>query len=105
VAPQEILDAISGSVNAILDAVTDTIEETPPELVADLLRSGIVLAGGGALLPGLIDKLQDRTRMRVLVADDPLGCVVRGTGKVLGDLDRMRKAFAESQARRVPPRR
>jgi rod shape-determining protein MreB len=104
VAPEEIREAIGGSVNAILDAVTDTIEETPPELVADLLVRGIVLAGGGALLPGLVEQLQERTRMRVLVADDPLGCVVRGTGKVLGDLDRMRKAFAESQARRVPPR-
>src|SRR5215211_1884652 len=105
VAPEEILEAIGGSVNAILDAVTDTIEETPPELVADLMIRGIVLAGGGALLPGLVEQLQERTRMRVLVADDPLGCVVRGTGKILGDLDRMRKAFAESQARRVPPRR
>jgi rod shape-determining protein MreB len=105
VEPSEILEAIAGSVNAILDAVTDTIEETPPELVADLMIRGIVLAGGGALLPGLVEQLQERTRMRVLVADDPLGCVVRGTGKILGDLDRMRKAFAESQARRVPPRR
>jgi hypothetical protein len=43
--------------------------------------------------------------MRIMVADDPLGCVVRGTGKVLGDLDRMRKAFVESQTRRMPPRR
>ncbi|MGE3913886.1 MAG: rod shape-determining protein, partial [Chloroflexota bacterium] len=102
---EEIREAISGSVNAILDAVTDTIEETPPELVADLMVRGIVLAGGGALLPGLVEQLQERTRMRILIADDPLGCVVRGTGKVLGDLDRMRKAFAESQARRVPPRR
>ena len=105
VPPEEILEAIAGSVNAILDAVTDTIEETPPELVADLMVRGIVLAGGGALLPGLVEQLAERTRMRIIVADDPLGCVVRGTGKVLGDLDRMRRAFAESQARRMPPRR
>ena len=104
VATEEIREAISGPVNAILDAVTDTIEETPPELVADLMVHGIVLAGGGALLPGLVEQLGERTRMRILVADDPLGCVVRGTGKVLGDLDGMRKAFAESQTRRVPPR-
>jgi rod shape-determining protein MreB len=105
VSPQEILEAMSGTVNAILDAVTDTIEETPPELVADLMVRGIVLAGGGAMLPGLVEQLTERTRMQIMVADDPMGCVVRGTGKVLGDLDRMRKAFAESQARRVPPRR
>lgn len=105
ISPAEVREAISGSVNAILDAVTDTIEETPPELVADLMVRGVVLAGGGALLPGLVEQLQERTRMRIIVADDPLGCVVRGTGKVLGDLDRMRKAFAESQTRRQPPRR
>ncbi len=104
VPPEEVREAIAPSVNAILDAVTDTIEETPPELVADLMVRGIVLAGGGSLLPGLVEQLTERTRMRILVADDPLGCVVRGTGKVLGDLDRMRKAFAESQTRRMPPR-
>jgi rod shape-determining protein MreB len=105
VPPEEISEAMAGTINAILDAVTDTIEETPPELVADLMVRGIVLAGGGALVPGLVEQLTERTRMRITVADDPLGCVVRGTGKILGDLDRMRKAFTESQARRVPPRR
>jgi rod shape-determining protein MreB len=104
VSPEEIREAIAPSVNAILDAVTDTIEETPPELVADLMVRGVVLAGGGSLLPGLVEQLTERTRMRIIVADDPLGCVARGTGKVLGDLDRMRKAFAESQTRRLPPR-
>jgi rod shape-determining protein MreB len=104
VPPEEISEAMAGTINAILDAVTDTIEETPPELVADLMVRGIVLAGGGALVPGLVEQLTERTRMRITVADDPLGCVVRGTGKILGDLDRMRKAFTESQSRRVPPR-
>jgi rod shape-determining protein MreB len=100
----EVRGAIAGSVNTVLDAVTDTIEETPPELVADLMVRGITLAGGGALVPGIVEQLTERTRMRIMVADDPLGCVVRGTGKVLGNLDQMRRAFAESQTRRAPPR-
>ena len=83
---------MAGTVNAILDAVTDTIEETA-ELVADLMVR-VVLAGGGRAAGGAGGALAERTRMRIIVADDPLGCVVRGTGKVLGDLDRMRRAFA-----------
>jgi rod shape-determining protein MreB len=104
ISTDEIQEAIAGSVNTVLDAVTDTIEETPPELVADLMVRGITLAGGGALVPGIVEQLTERTRMRIGVADVPLGCVVRGTGKVLGNLDEMRKAFAESQTRRTPPR-
>src|SRR5437762_3063039 len=84
ISPDEVKSAIAGSVNTVLDAVTDTIEETPPELVADLMVRGITLAGGGALVPGIVEQLTERTRMRIVVADDPLGCVVRGTGKVLG---------------------
>jgi rod shape-determining protein MreB len=104
ISSDEVKGAIAGSVNTVLDAVTDTIEETPPELVADLMVRGITLAGGGSLVPGIVEQLTERTRMRIMVADDPLGCVVRGTGKVLGNLDQMRKAFAESQTRRAPPR-
>jgi len=88
---REITEAIRGSVEAIVEAVTDTIEETPPELVADLMARGITLAGGGALLPGLADLIAERTGMNVFLAEDPLGCVVRGTGKVLAELDELRK--------------
>ena len=77
----EVRDAISGSVAAIVEAVKTTIEETPPELLADLMAGGIALAGGGALLEGLDTRLSHETRMRVYVADDPLTCVVRGTGE------------------------
>ena len=87
----EVRDAISGSVAAIVDAVKTTIEETPPELVADLMIGGIALAGGGALLAGLDQRLSHETRMRVYVADDPLTCVVRGTGEALEEIDILRK--------------
>ena len=85
VSSDEIAHAISGSVNAIVDAVIDTIDDTPPELVADLMARGITLAGGGALMPHMDDLLHIRTRMPVHVAEDPLGCVVRGTGKALNN--------------------
>ncbi len=87
----EVRDAISGSVAAIVEAVKTTIEETPPELVADLMVGGIALAGGGALLAGLDQRLSHETRMRVYVADDPLTCVVRGTGEALEEIDILRK--------------
>ena len=67
----------------IIDAVKATLDETPPELVADLMEYGIVLAGGGALLHGLAQRLQDETRMHVYVADNPLTAVVMGTGMIL----------------------
>ena len=101
----EIRQAISGSVNAIIETVTDTIEATPPELVADLMVSGIILAGGGSQLPGLPELLAQRTHMRVVPAEDPLGCVVRGTGKVLNELDAMRKILVDTHDRRSPQRR
>jgi len=91
-----ICEAMSVSINAIIETVTDTIEDTPPELVADMMLCGITLAGGGSLLPGLPELLAARTKMSVNLAEDPLGCVVRGTGKVLNDLDVLRKVLVEA---------
>lgn len=74
----EVREAISGVLKQILDAVEDTIEEVPPELVADILERGIVLAGGGSLLSGLDQLMAEQTKMPVWVAEDPLTCVARG---------------------------
>ena len=82
----QIREAIEPSVQAIVDSVKDTIEETPPELVADIMDQGIYLAGGGALLRGLDTRIAEATQMAVHIADDPLTCVARGTGMVLEDL-------------------
>ncbi len=90
VSDEEIRGALKKSITTIVEAVKATIEETPPELVADILDRGIVLAGGGALLRGLDRLLADATETEVHVADDPLTCVVRGTGIVLEDLDALR---------------
>src|SRR5687767_6205166 len=87
VGADQIREAIEPSVVQIVDTVKDTIEETPPELVADIMDQGIVLAGGGALLAGLDRRVADATQMPVHVADDPLTCVARGTGVVLQEMN------------------
>jgi rod shape-determining protein MreB and related proteins len=98
----EIRDALSPSVNAIIEAVRDTIERTPPELVTDIMERGIALAGGGAMLEGLDRRLSQETKCKVYVAEDPLLCVVRGTGEVLDELDRLKPVLAQLSVRRPP---
>lgn len=96
----EIRDALSGSISAIVDAVRSTIEITPPELVADLMYRGIALAGGGALLRGLDRRLAQETKFPVYVAEDPLSCVVRGTGEVLEEAALLAKVQSNLAARK-----
>jgi len=91
-----IRKAIGKSVKAILDAVKKTIEEAPPELVADIIGKGIALAGGGALLRGLVELISQETQTKVYIADDPLTCVARGTGVVIEDLDSLRDVLLAS---------
>ena len=98
----EIREALSGPVSTIVDAVRYTIDQTPPELVADLMINGIALAGGGALLQGLAQRLTEEVKINVFVADDPLGCVVRGAGKVLENFETLRKTLAPTH-RAVQP--
>jgi rod shape-determining protein MreB len=93
----ELREALSGSVGMIVEAVKTTLEQTPPELVSDLMVHGIALAGGGALLSGIDRRLSYETKMRVYVADDPMTCVVRGTGRVLEELDTLKKVLVSDQ--------
>ncbi len=100
---QEIRQAIAEPVNAIVEAVKQTLEITPPELAADIMNQGIMLCGGGALLRGLNQLLQKETGMPVVVASDPTSCVVLGTGKVLEELDSnplLRKVLQTTQGRK-----
>jgi len=83
----QIREAIEPSIESIVEAIKGTIEETPPELVADIMDQGIYLAGGGALLRGLDTRVAEATQMAVHIAEDPLTCVVRGAGKILEDLE------------------
>lgn len=89
ISDEEVRKAMAKSVAAIVDAVKLTVEETPPELLADLMDRGLVLAGGGALLRGLDHLLKEVTGIPVYTANDPLSCVVRGTGSVLENLDHL----------------
>ena len=98
----EIRDAISGPVNTIVELVKNCLEETPPELVADIMKRGIILAGGGALLMGLEKRLQAELRMPTYRADDPLTCVARGTGRVAESLHLYQRALAGGQELRRP---
>ncbi len=90
----EIREALSNSVNVIVDTVKSALDDTPPELIADLMADGIALAGGGALLRGLAERLSDETHMKVYVANDPMSCVAKGAEKVLENLDVLRKVLA-----------
>jgi len=102
VGSDQIREALEPSVAQIIDAIKETIEETPPELVADIMDQGIVLAGGGALLAGLDKRVAEATQMPVHIADDPLTCVVRGTGRVLEDLDALERVLVSEQFTRAP---
>jgi rod shape-determining protein MreB len=84
----EVREALSQSVAVIIDTIKDALDEVPPEIVADLMDVGICLAGGGALLQGLADRLADELHLRVWAAEDPLTCVVRGTGVVLDNFSK-----------------
>ena len=91
ISSEEIREAISDPVATIIDAVRTTLERCPPELAADLVDRGLVLAGGGALLKGLDKRLKEETGLPVHIADDPLSAVAEGTGKSLQEINLLRR--------------
>jgi rod shape-determining protein MreB len=93
----QVREALSEPVDAIVEAVRQSLERTPPELSSDILDRGIVLTGGGALLRGLDRRLRQETNLPVNVADDPLTCVVRGTGRVLENMAQYTKVMMRSR--------
>lgn len=84
----EIREAISGSLQVIIDTIKDAVDEVPPEMLADLLDSGICLCGGSSQIVNLTEKLNDELKIRVWMAEDPMTCVARGAGLVLENLDK-----------------
>lgn len=98
----QVRQALARSVGSIIDAVKMTVEETPPELIADIMDKGIFLAGGGALLRGLDKILVASTKMPVHVAADPLTSVVRGCGLVLEDIDSLKEVLVATQYEKAP---
>lgn len=93
----EIQEALEEPVSSIVEAVRLTLERTPPELSADILNRGVMLTGGGALLKGLDAKLREVTNLPVNVAEDPLTCVVRGTGKIVENINGYQKVLNRSK--------
>ncbi|MDY6874685.1 MAG: rod shape-determining protein [Chloroflexota bacterium] len=96
----EIREALSGSVGIIVDLVRDALDETPPELIADLMETGICLAGGGSMLKGLAERVSEEANMQAWVAQDSMTCVARGAGKVLEELDVLREVLVSTDDRR-----
>ena len=89
----EVREAISETINTMVDAVKKLFEKTSAELAADIAERGIVLTGGGAILKGLDDKIKEAVDLPVHVVPDPLTCVVRGTGKILDNLDEYKEVL------------
>jgi len=87
----EIREALSTSVQTIVDVLKETLDETPPEIIADLMETGICMAGGGSQLQGLSQRLSDELKVRVWVAEDPMTCVARGAGRILEDLEHLKR--------------
>jgi len=97
VSSAQIREALSEPVNSIIEAVRQALEQTPPELASDILDRGIIVTGGGALLRGMDKRLREETNLAVNVAEDPLTCVVRGTGIVLDNMSFYSKVLVKGK--------
>lgn len=98
----DIRRAMRHSINILVNTVKGAIEETPPELVADIMHRGIILVGGGSLLRGLDTLLQEESKIPIKVAEDPLSAVVRGTGIILEDIDALREVLVSTGLEKTP---
>ena len=102
ISDEDVREALEKSIDQIIDAIKITIEETPPELLADVMSRGIYLAGGGSLLRGLDTLITKRTKISTKIIDDPLTAVVRGAGVVLENLDELKDVLAETESLEPP---
>lgn len=98
----DIRRALRHSINVLVNAIKATVEETPPELVADIMHRGIMLVGGGSLLRGLDRLISEETKIPARVAEDPLTAVVRGTGIILEDIDSLRNILVSTSYEKAP---
>ena len=94
ISSNEILEALTEPLNQIVSAVKIALEQTPPELGADIADKGLVLTGGGALLRDIDRLFMEESGLPVVIADDPLTCVVRGSGRALERMDKLGSIFA-----------
>ncbi len=100
----DIVEAISSSIHQLVDAVKETLELTPPEVLADIMRRGIYMFGGGALIRGLDVMLAEALKLPVHVAEEPLTAVARGTGIILDDIEKYRSVLIENEED-IPPQK
>lgn len=98
----DVREAIYKSVRALVDATKEVLEETPPEIVSDIMHRGIVMVGGGSFLRNLADMIQDEIKIPIHVSEDPLTAVARGTGVILEDLDILREVLIQNEDD-IPP--
>ena len=96
---KQILEAMSESINRIIETIKTTLDKTPPELSADLVEKGIIVSGGGALIRNFDQLLSNKTNMLVYVVEEPLESVVRGTGKTLENIDKLRPILIKTRKR------
>ena len=94
---EEIREALSEPLSHVIETIKTTLEKCPPELASDIIESGIMLAGGGALLRGLDRLIREETGMPVKIAERPLDCVADGTGKVLENIDKLEDVLSEDE--------
>jgi rod shape-determining protein MreB len=95
-------EALMKSLKTIVNNIKAVIEEIPPELISDIMRQGIVMAGGGSLLRGLDKLVHEATAMPVMVAEDPLTCVARGCGVVVEDLEILKDVLVPTEFAKIP---
>ena len=91
ISSDEVREALMPIIQEIVGHIKDTLEEAPPELVSDIMKRGIIMAGGGSLIPGIDKMVADACKTKVIIAEDPLTCVVRGCGKLLSDPSLLKK--------------
>ena len=102
ISDQDVRNAIGHSIEELVESVKEVLETTPPEILADIMQRGVYLAGGGALIRGLPEFLEDALGVPVVVAPDPLTAVVRGTGTILNELDSYRESLLRNDDELVP---
>jgi rod shape-determining protein MreB and related proteins len=103
VTDSDVREALALSIRGLVDGVKDMLETTPPEILADIMHRGITLSGGGALIPGLDELLQNVLKIPVYVVEDPLSAVARGTGVILDDLEGYKDVLIKNQDE-LPPK-
>ncbi len=96
----QVQEATKESIREIIECVKSTLEKTPPELASDIVEKGIVLTGGGALIKNIDKLIAQKTEMPVYIAEEPLDCVVKGTGKTLEDLEKLKSVLINARKRR-----